>query len=96
MFFAVSKISFAVESSSYTGRELHTLVEKIRARFRVCVMAYSDTSDATIAITSLALSEEALNKQIDQIIELCESSGFGRVASEATLLDSVDSIESEN
>ncbi len=94
MHFFVSKISFSVESPSQNlGRDLHSLVEKIRARFRVAVTAFPSHAEVAIAITSLALTEEALNKQLDQIIEFCESSGFGRVASEASLIDDVDSIE---
>ena len=93
MFFTVSKICFSAENKTpLIARDLHSLVEKIRARFRVCVTAYPDTHEIAIAITSLALTEEALNKQIDQVIEFCESSGLGRVISESTLLDDVDSI----
>ncbi len=95
------KITFAVDEEapdlerSNLKQELQSLVEKIRSRFRVAIMSgqMESTADApVIAVASLAHSEESLARQLDSICEFCESSGFGRIDSERTLLDHIDSF----
>jgi hypothetical protein len=97
MYFAIVKITFEHESGDPNPdrRDVAALVEKLRARFRITVMAYANTQEdgeTAIAYTSLALSEESLTKQMDSIAEFCEESGFGRIADEAILMDHIDSI----
>lgn len=100
MYFAVVKITFESGTDMQQDRkELQALVEKIRARFRVCVMpcqTYEDDGEVALALTSLAISEEALTKQLDAISEFCEQSGFGRIEEEKTLLDHIDSFGEES
>ena len=94
MYFAVMKISFE-QSSTQNRKDLAALVDKLRARFRICAMSCStseDDGEASIAITSLAHSEEALSKQLDSISEFCENAGLGRISDEKTLLDHLDSF----
>lgn len=98
MYFAVVKITFEDEpgaSTASSGRDLHSLLEKLRSRFKVCAAAIgADSSgDGTaIAITALASSEERLTRTLDGIVDFCEESGFGRVASEEALLDHIDAL----
>jgi len=97
MYFAVVKITFEHEPGSPTPdrKELAAFLEKLRARFRVVTMAYSEMQEdgeTAIAYTSLALSEESLNKQLDAIASFCEEQGMGRIADESVLMDHIDSI----
>jgi uncharacterized protein YlxP (DUF503 family) len=104
LYFAVMKITFMVEednpdqTSPAVKRDLQALVEKLRARFRVAILPgqVEDSGDAPVlAVASLAHSEEALSRQLDSICEFCESSGFGRIDTERTLLDHIDSFGSD-
>jgi len=95
MYFAVMKITFDGGEASGSRKDLMAIVEKIRARHRVCAMPCStseDDGEAAIAVTSLANSEESLSRQLDAISKLCEEAGIGRIASERTLLDHLDSF----
>ena len=74
-------------------------MEKIRARFKVCVMpcdTTEETGQASIAISSLAISEESLSKQLDSVSDFCEETGFGRVETERTLMDHIDAFTSDD
>ena len=100
MYFAVVKITFEHESGAPAPdrKEISALIEKLRARFRITVMAYAniqEDGETAIAYTSLAQSEESLNKQLDSIAAFCEESGFGRIGDEAVLMDHIDSIGEE-
>lgn len=97
MYFAVVKITFESEEGAPAPdrKEMAAFIEKLRARFRITVMPYGtmqDDGESSIAYTSLASSEESLNKQLDAISAFCEESGMGRVADEAVLMDHIDSI----
>jgi hypothetical protein len=100
MYFAVVKITFEGEQGAPAPdrKETAAFIEKLRARFRITVMAYGnmqDDGETSIAYTSLASSEEALSKQLDSIAKFCEESGMGRIADEAVLMDHIDSIGEE-
>lgn len=101
MYFAVMKITFMVDEddpareSSGLKQDLQALCEKLRTRFRVTVLPgqVSEPGDPpVIAVASLAHSEESLSRQLDSICEFCEGSGFGRIDTERTLLDHIDSF----
>jgi len=100
MYFAVMKLTFeASESSAQDRKALAALIEKIRARFKVCAMpceSMEESGQASLAISSLAHSDEALGKQLDAISDFCESSGFGRVETERTLMDHIDAFTSDD
>lgn len=97
MHFAVVKITFEHDQDAPPPdrKDMSALLEKIRARFRVVVMAVGvseEDGSTAIAYTSLAHSEESLTRQMDAIAEFCEEQGFGRVADEAVLMDDLDTI----
>jgi uncharacterized protein YlxP (DUF503 family) len=94
MYFAVVKLSFeAATDSSQDRKDLRQLTEKIRARFKVCAAACNDDPEGTaIAITALGSSEERLSHTLDAIAEFCETSGYGRILSEQTLMDHLDAL----
>lgn len=98
MYFAIMKLTFADNGGEAAGtnvkQELNSLTEKLRARFRVAILPgqMHDGEPPTLAMASLAHSEEALARQLDAICEFCESSGFGRIESERTLLDHIDAF----
>ena len=98
MYFAVAKFTFESSGKKTPDdrKELRSLVEKIRARFKVsCAIASQpdDVGSASIAIAALAGSEDALDKKLDDIAEFCEAAGFGRIESEQTLLDEIDALD---
>ena len=97
MYFAVVKITFEFdpEAPAPDRKDLHNMVEKIRSRFRVTVMPCNTVEEdgvTAIAYTSLAHSEESLNKQMDAIATFCEEAGFCRIADEAVLMDHIEII----
>ncbi len=99
MHFAIVKITFEYDQDAPPPerKDVASMIEKIRARFRVVVMPMSvaeEDGDTSIAYVSLAHSEESLNKQLDAISAFCEECGFGRVADEAVLMDDIDTIGS--
>ena len=101
MYFAVVKIVFENEGGAHSTdrKDMAILVEKLRARFRITVMAcanMNDDGESSLAYTSLGLSEDTLNKQMDAISAFCEDSGIGRIADEAVLMDHIDSIGDED
>ncbi len=96
MYFAVTKLTFDIDEHTANERkDLSALVEKVRARFKVCVQPLIHDKDSDflgMAIASLGQAEERLSQQVDAIAEFCEESGFGRVAKEETLIDHMDSF----
>jgi uncharacterized protein YlxP (DUF503 family) len=96
MHFAVMKLTFAAALDSEKDRkELKALAEKLRVRFKVCCSPYSiqEGGAAALAIAALSGSENQLSRTLDEIANFCETSGFGRIEAESTLLDDVESIE---
>jgi uncharacterized protein YlxP (DUF503 family) len=94
MYFAVVKLSFEDVSSSSADvrRDLHGLVEKLRSRFKVCAAAIEEGDATAIAVTALGSSEARLTQTLDAITDFCETSGFGRLDSEQTLMDHIDAV----
>jgi hypothetical protein len=93
MYFAVSKLNF--EDADLDLKTMKALTEKIRSRFKVAVHGGHIDGAPIVAIATLGESEEKLLQTIDEISELCEASGFGRVSSEDTLLDDMRCLGEE-
>lgn len=98
MFFAVAKFTFEQSGKPMADnrKELRSLVEKIRARFKVtcAIVSHEDDDGVTaIAISALAGSEEALDHTLDGVAEFCENAGFGRIDTEQTLMDHIDALD---
>jgi uncharacterized protein YlxP (DUF503 family) len=95
MYFAVMKLTFAATMDSEKDRkDLKALAEKLRARFKICCApcGVEEGGVASLAITALSGSENQLSHTLDEIAIFCETSGFGRIESESTLLDDIQSI----
>ncbi len=96
MYFAVMKLTFDDDArTSDDHKELRALAEKIRARFKACAAACEDEAGGgtgALAVTALASTEERLTQTLDAITDFCETSGYGRVASEQALLDHIDAL----
>lgn len=97
MYYAISKFIF---ESDYTTKDdaklLKSLTEKIQTRFKVCAKSLSDINNGcipTIVIAALDSSEQKLNQRLDQIAIFLEESGYGRLYSESTILDHIDSYD---
>ena len=99
MYFLVSKITFADDdSTSYDARELKALVERIRARYKVCALAQPITAShgtLELVVTFLGHHQDQVNQTMDDIIDFCENSGFGRVDQELTLMDDVENLSED-
>lgn len=99
MYFAVAKFIFEHESLDGNDRkELYGLVEKIRSRFKVCVKPSSEfqkDGEPSLVIASLSGSATELNKELDAIADFCENSGFGRIETEVSFMDHLDSLVEE-
>ncbi len=96
MYFAVCKLLFDDEgiATSYDHRELKSLLEKIRSRYPVCIRIadeFHQHGRPGFVIATLHPKQDRLSSQIDSIIEFCENSGFGRVSSEESLLEELES-----
>ena len=74
-------------------KDLKSLVVKLRARFTACVKVdqmATRKSAPTLVIAQLNAHQSSLQNQMDQIIDFCEDSGFGRVESEEAIMDILD------
>jgi len=99
MYFAISKITFESELTSYDHKELKSLTEKIRARFKVTVRISEDFQKKgipSIVLAALNPQQEALSRLLDSVVEFCELSGFGRIAEEKTILEDLESAFDES
>ncbi|MFW7381684.1 MAG: hypothetical protein ACOH5I_22945 [Oligoflexus sp.] len=99
MYFAISKITFEQETTSYDHKELKSLIEKLRARFKITIRISEDfqkTGEPSIILAALHPQQEALSKLLDSVVEFCELSGFGRIADEKTILEDLDSALEES
>lgn len=99
MYFAISKLIFENETSSHDQRELKSLIEKIRARFKITVRISEDFQKSgipAIVLAALHPQQEALNQLLDNVVEFCELSGFGRIAEEKTILEDFESALEES
>ncbi len=99
MFFAVTKFTFDIDTeTSFDVKDLKSLTEKVRARFKVCARPCrenDDSGDVSFAVAALADTEEKLARTLDDIAAFCEESGFGRIEFEKTLMDHIDGIEDQ-
>lgn len=90
MFFIVTKLKFENQRSPGDARELSQLVDKVRQKFRISVQIadeFHKSGEAGIVVAAVHHQEEALSRMIDDIADLCENSGFGRIDSEHTILE---------
>ncbi len=94
MYYAITKFILASECATiYDGRDMHALIEKIRRKFKVTVKAasaYKKHNEPAIVTASLAVSESALNNEINSIFDFIENSGFGRISTTTAIVDLVD------
>jgi uncharacterized protein YlxP (DUF503 family) len=100
MYFAISKITFSEGQTSYDKKQLASLIQKIRARFKVSIRSVGQDHRKqngvnAIMVALLDRSEAALTQQIDSIIDFCENSGFGRVEGEETIFEDFDAWPKE-
>ena len=90
-----SKFTFESElQTPYDAREINALVVRIRKKFKVCVrpaMEFKKEKIPAIVIATLGTTEQAISQQLDSIADFLEDSGFGRIDTEQTILDFIDS-----
>lgn len=101
MYFAISKLIFSEGQTSSDQKQLASLIQKIRARFKVSVRSVGQGSDKNSSVNAIMValldrSEAGLTKQIDAIIDFCEDSGFGRVEGEETIFEAFDAWITES
>src|SRR5437867_1571062 len=103
MHFALSKLTIDLDSPTLQdGKILGSLVEKIRARFKVCakgvIESQNESVHASLVVSSLGNGEEKLAQLVDSISQFCEESGYGRVVNQETFIDHIDVLldDSEN
>lgn len=95
MYFVVSKLTFEKQVTSRDARDLSALVDKLRSRFKISVQIaeeFQKSNVAAIVIAAVHPQENTLNQMVDEIVDLCENSGFGRVESENTIFEDFDSF----
>lgn len=99
MYFGLIKIEFDREDlTQHDRKEMHSLVEKLRNRFKACVKPsaeFQKTGEPSVCIATLGASEGELNREIEEILDFCDTSGFGRIAEESVIIDHFDSYEEE-
>jgi len=96
MYYGVSKLQIELEVlTGDEGKILASLADRLRSRFKVSVRTeYGKTADqfATIAVATFGRSESEIVSQFDEIVALCEASGFGRVVDEACIVEHLDNL----
>lgn len=90
MFYCISRLSFTPSTDPDEDiKQLGILCNRLRQRFKIAVKIdkSGSISPPRIVIAHLNENQALLSKKIDQVIEFCEDSGFGRVESEDAILD---------
>jgi uncharacterized protein YlxP (DUF503 family) len=99
MFYGISRLTFETESITQAdSKMLGSLVESLRGRFKVSVKRIEEhgkNGELGIVIAVLAHNPQEINRQLDKISEYCENFGLGRIMSEQTIVDLIDSDESD-
>ncbi len=98
MFFIVSKLRFENVQTPYDAKKLAQLVEKLRSKFKISVQIadeFHKSGQAGIVLAAVHSQEMQLSHLIDDVSDICEDSGFGRIVSENTILENFESYESE-
>ncbi len=98
MFFIVSKLRFENVQTPYDAKQLAQLTEKLRNKFKISVQIadeFHKNGQAGIVLAAVHSQEMQLSQLIDDISDICEDSGFGRISSESTILENFESYESE-
>ncbi len=99
MFFVITKLTFESQAKAHDLRDLTSLVEKLRARFRISVEIadeFHKGGEAAVVVAAVHPSEMKLSGLIDAISDACEDSGFGRIHSENTILEDFESFTEEH
>lgn len=94
MYFGLAKLVFeSTIDRTVDRKEMASLAEKLRARFKVAVRVDEsgfDRGSPTLVLTLLHSSKEKLSQTMDSIAAACETDGFGRLADEQALIEHVD------
>jgi hypothetical protein len=91
MHYAIVKASFSAgDKLEQDQRELQVLVKKIQTKFHVSVKSsndFSKTGTPEIVVAVLERTDNLLRQKIDEILDFCEASGFGRVEDHEVVAD---------
>jgi uncharacterized protein YlxP (DUF503 family) len=99
MYFVITRLTFDPNSiSGQDGRSIGNLARKIRERFGVAISPNGDPArdgEAMLVIAAVGDREDKLSRTIDSIVKFCEEDGFGRIESENSFMEHIDSLDEE-
>lgn len=97
MYFGILKIQMDSETlNDLSYQHAVTICENIRSRFKVAAKPYQEKpSDIALSIivAMLAKTQDKMNRECDEILNLIETKGLGRILNDVLLVDHIDSIE---
>ena len=97
MFFALAKISIDRDSeTSHDGKIMAAVSEKIRKRFRVSATCTMPHQDCHFLISFFAENEMKTTQKLDAIYQFIENEGVGRILSENSVVDHIDTLDTCN
>ena len=94
MYCALIKVEFGMET--LTGNEtkdLASLAQRMRRKFKVAVQTQASQSGkgfTGLVVVALAHRDQELRRLMEEVVEECEASGFGRVTEEQGMIDHID------
>lgn len=98
----IGVVKYIFEDSGVTDndqRELASLVEKLRSRFKATIRIADDSrrnGEMAIIAVMLQPAESEVQREIDALALFCEQSGFARISGELIFLDHVDALWDES
>ena len=98
MYVAVSRVAFEDEPTSYDTRKLLNLIKKLKVKFPISIRMGNDIGEQgrVLYFTHVHENPKKIHSLIDNIIDFCEDSGFGRIESEDTFMEHFDTILEES
>ena len=97
MFFLASNLVFDPTTTEHLDRKsINSLCKKLQNRFPVIAKTKSvPEADgvASIVVVAIGRRQDTLSQLVDDLEKFCEDSGFGRIESEQTMLESFDALD---
>ena len=98
MYYCIAEIELDLdEVTSYDGKILSSLCQKIRQRHKVsCQHGQQHDSDASIFVCFFTQSEMQAGQALDKILITIENEGMGRIKTEHSIIEHTESIRLGN
>lgn len=97
MYYAIVKLVFDIDTTTKADHsEFYKVTNKIKSRFKISVLSSLEIAKRTnsyyIVFAILDKTPQSISAKIDKIISICEEQGIGRIISEKSVLDHIETL----